>query len=205
VTELAKIYAGGDTMGFKGRQPLYGCSVTLLPLCNPDGVRIALSGSPLWKANARGVDLNVNFDADWGKGKKNVFHAGPENYIGESPESEPETKALADFTRRIKPKAVAAFHSKGEVVYYRYRSCATLAKKVARATGYKAIKTRGSVGGYCDWAADLGIQAITIEVGNDKLAHPIEEKELARILKQTIVVPTLLSRSQICRLRRKSF
>ena len=35
-----------------------------------------------WKANARGVDLNVNFDADWGEGLYNKTEAGSANYIG---------------------------------------------------------------------------------------------------------------------------
>ena len=58
-------------------------SVWFLPTINPDGVEIALGRSKppvwfngnvgLWKANARGVDLNVNFPARWGTGKSNTF------------------------------------------------------------------------------------------------------------------------------------
>ena len=88
----------------------------VLPLTNPDGallsqvgiesVRktkdkrrlISLNGGrsdfSLWKANANGVDLNVNFDAEWGKGAANVKIAGAENYVGKTPFSEPETLAL---------------------------------------------------------------------------------------------------------------
>ena len=90
-------------------------SVWLIPLMNPDGALLSqrgigsvrdemraafLSGInggtdfSLWKANAAGVDLNVNFDADWGEGKRNVFSPAGENYIGPFPFSEPETRAL---------------------------------------------------------------------------------------------------------------
>ena len=65
-------------------------SFWLIPLANPDGCLLSergLSSAPkeyrdgllalnrnnpdfsLWKANGRGVDLNVNFAAEWGKGR----------------------------------------------------------------------------------------------------------------------------------------
>ena len=36
----------------------------IIPLVNPDGAAISEDIRPMWKANARGVDLNCNFDAD---------------------------------------------------------------------------------------------------------------------------------------------
>ncbi|MDE5897149.1 MAG: hypothetical protein K2H43_04985, partial [Clostridia bacterium] len=50
--------------------------VWFVPLVNPDGAAIVQSGRigcEDWKANAESVDLNVNFPARWGSGKKNVF------------------------------------------------------------------------------------------------------------------------------------
>ena len=44
----------------------------IIPLVNPDGAKISEGAKPLWKANARGVDLNCNFDADWGSGRLNI-------------------------------------------------------------------------------------------------------------------------------------
>ena len=66
-------------------------SVWFLPTINPDGVEIALGRSKppvwfkanasLWKANARGVDLNVNFPARWGTGESNTFTKSSQNYV----------------------------------------------------------------------------------------------------------------------------
>ena len=74
----------------------------------------------LWKANGRGVDLNVNFQADWGCGAANVRRPGPENYIGPAPFSEPETRALRDLTLALSPDATISFHTKGGEIYWEY-------------------------------------------------------------------------------------
>ena len=102
--------------------------IDCIPCLNPDGraivrgeetPKIAFCGDlALWKANAFGVDLNVNFDAEWGTGKQNVRVAGRENYIGPYPESEPETKAVCDLLRRKKYPLVLSYHTLGEEVYW---------------------------------------------------------------------------------------
>ena len=181
LAELVKIYSARNiTCG----------GIYFVPLCNPDGVEIALTSAPLWKANARGVDLNVNFDADWGEGAANVREAGQENYIGPYPNSEPETKALIDFTIKVNPRATIAYHSKGELVYYRSCKSCRMAHRIAKITGYKAEESVNSSGGYSDWVSmHLGIPAVTIEVGNDYYPHPIGADKLPEILKQNIDVP----------------
>jgi len=178
VDKLAQIYE--PTSG-----PASHYGLWFIPVCNPDGVRIANTTNPMWKANARGVDLNVNFDADWGKGVQNVRTSGAENYIGEAPHSEPETRALVDFTRAVNPALTIAYHSKGEVIYHMLNRDAWLANLAGDITGYAVEKTVGSCGGYSDWVAmKLGIPAITIEVGNDAHPHPIDTKHLPKILEQ---------------------
>ena len=75
---------------------VYKGSLWLIPLVNPDGALLSQKGLQsveneedknrllkwnkgedfsLWKANGRGVDLNVNFPARWGEGAKNVRKA----------------------------------------------------------------------------------------------------------------------------------
>ena len=187
-------------------------SCWLIPLTNPDGALLSSRGISsvidkkqqerlialnanskdfsLWKANARGVDLNVNFDADWGCGTKNVRSAGAENYIGSHPFSERETAALRDFTLRLKPDYTLSYHTKGEEIYWRFhqstRTCLrdkTLAGVISQATGYPLCEAQGSAGGYKDWCIQrLGIPAFTVEVGADTLAHPIREEGLENIL-----------------------
>jgi len=148
----------------------------IIPLLNPDGAYFSQTDFPLWKANARGVDLNCNFDADWGSGRLNTKVRGSENCIGDSPFSECETQALRDFTLRVHPYVTLSFHTKGEEIYWEYGGRGDIrgAQILAEATGYSVKRIYGSAGGYKDWCIKkLHIPAYTIECGEDGLEHPI--------------------------------
>ena len=140
-----------------------------------------------WKANARGVDLNVNFDADWGEGLYNKTEAGSANYIGKKPFSEPETRAAANLLKR-NYSLVASYHSLGEEVYWGYESNFRHykeAKEYADYIGYTLKRSENSTGGLKDYYAlkyeGLGL---TVEVGEDKYKHPYPEKKLRKLIKK---------------------
>ncbi len=57
-----------------------------------------------WQANARGVDLNHNYDAGFEAYRTlpgAVLRPGPTRFAGDCPESEPESAALAALARRL--------------------------------------------------------------------------------------------------------
>ncbi|MBE5749272.1 MAG: hypothetical protein E7346_00210 [Clostridiales bacterium] len=177
-------------------------TVHFLPLLNPDGAFIAQTENGKYKANARGVDLNVNFDARWGKGKSNVKKAGAENFIGEKPFSEPETVALRDFTLKVNPTLTLSYHSKGEEIYWEFfqdkderKRDYKIAAAIATVTGYAVKSTPDSCGGYKDWCIEkLGIPAFTIEVGDDREQHPLNKGCLEQIyLKNERVVEVVIN------------
>lgn len=200
-TELA-FYQYGYGLG-------YG-SFWLVLLANPDGALLSevgldtayphrekllrLNGASddftLWKANANGVDLNVNFPAKWGKGVKNTRVAGAENYIGEKPFSEPETQALRRFTEKIRPDYTISYHTKGEEIYWCFHQPKknrlrdyVLGKALSRVSGYPLVLTKGSVGGYKDWCISrFKIPSFTVEVGKDALRHPLKGNALDDII-----------------------
>lgn len=162
----------------------------VIPLLNPDGVNICETKETMWKANARGVDLNCNFDADWGQGRLNTKKRGAENCIGDYAVSEPETEALVRFTRRIKPVVTLSFHTKGGEIYWEYggKGDKVGADIIARTTGYTPKIITGSCGGYKDWCIKkLNIPSYTVECGDDNLPHPIKKlsdiRECYKILK----------------------
>ena len=178
--------------------------IYVLPLVNPDGVRLVLDGVDWfkcsatrtfavgindgstnfsqWKANALGVDLNVNFDALWGEGTQNVFCPSSGNFVGYYPNSERETRLLIDFAYAVQPNITLSYHTKGEVIFYGFEVLDNaqlerdrlIAEDISKVNGYEVVKTTGSVGGFSDWVSlYLGVPAFTIEVGSATLNHPI--------------------------------
>lgn len=141
-----------------------------------------------WKANAYAVDINVNFNAEWGTGRANVKYPSPANYIGTEPESEPETRAAARLVDSGKYSQVICYHSKGEVIYWgfgnNYRHY-TEAKRLADNLGYRLSTAAGSAGGLKDYydlsANGLGL---TIEVGEDKYPHPYPLEKLPDLIEK---------------------
>ncbi len=200
--------------------PLLG-TVIVCPLSNPDGVKLCLCGEKclrrkyrgickeilkncdqkLIKCNGRGVDINVNFDAHWGGGKRNFFgFPTSENYLGSVPSSESETKALANLVEKFSPDVTISYHSKGEVVYFGFegKKQRKIDKKmleiITSETGYKPYKTKNSCGGFKDFCIEkLDIPSFTIEVGNDNLPHPLGLDVLEEIFMQNKdIVPKML-------------
>ncbi|MDD4315870.1 MAG: M14 family zinc carboxypeptidase [Clostridia bacterium] len=138
-----------------------------------------------WKANIRGVDLNTNFDAEWGTGLMNVRRPGAENYIGPFPESENETRAVVERLRKYPYDIVVAYHSKGEEIYFGFGEefgNKHHAEKVADMLGYALKTSVGSAGGLKDYCVRCGTFGLTIEVGEDRFPHPYPMKELPRLI-----------------------
>ena len=191
-------------------------------LVNPDGAQIVLDGIEVlpcditkqyltyankgsknfsqYKANANLVDLNTNFNANWGKGALNVTCPNTENFIGFYPESEREVQTLINFTLKVKPKLTISYHSKGDIIYYGFDGQTkqdherdfNIGSRLSKATGYPLILTENSTGGYKDWCIQkFTIPAYTIEVGADNLPHPIGEENLPEIYNQNKDVATL--------------
>jgi hypothetical protein len=77
-----------------------GADVWVVPTMNPDG---RAAGT---RNNARGVDLNRNWPTNW----------EPGSTAGSGPASEPETKAMRRFLKRVEPTFVASMHQPFKVI-----------------------------------------------------------------------------------------
>lgn len=192
------------------RETLLPCRVTIVPMVNPDGVAIQTGGmaqagrfAPLvkkvsggdtshWQANARGVDLNHNFDAGWQELRQREIAAGitgpsPTRFGGYYPESEPESHALAQLCRREQFSMAAALHSQGEEIYWEYgektpRRSLEIARAMAEVSGYRVASPEGLAvgGGMKDWFLTAFCRpAFTIEVGKGE--NPLPDSDLNAI------------------------
>jgi predicted deacylase len=74
-----------------------GADIWLVPQYNRDGVVRRT------RQNAHGVDLNRNYPRHWQR-QRGPYNSGPR------PASEPETKAVMAFLRKIRPAYVVSFH-----------------------------------------------------------------------------------------------
>jgi protein MpaA len=96
----------------------------LVPTANPDGLAAGT------RQNAHGVDLNRNWPVAWRH--NGVPWEG--YYSGPRPLSEPETRAMLAFIRRVKPALTIWYHQPLDVVYGSDPHVAVL-KRYARLSG----------------------------------------------------------------------
>ena len=163
----------------------------IVPMANPDGVTISQTRTPLWKANANGVDLNVQFPANW-EALGGASKPGSENYKGTAPLSEPESSALAAYTLSYDFDVTISYHSMGQCIYWHYphsasveAQCRSLVDMACTYTGYREMGKVGNTaaGGFKDWAiGKLGIPSLTIETGS--VVCPLPQSQCALVWKQ---------------------
>jgi murein peptide amidase A len=84
----------------RGQGELTGTQLWAIATVNPDGLRAHT------RKNAHGVDLNRNFPYRW---HGNVPHSSG-YYPGPRPASEPETRAVMAFVRRLQPDLSMWYH-----------------------------------------------------------------------------------------------
>lgn len=185
-------------------------SIDLAPLVNPDGVDLvtgALEDAALlqeaatlaanypsipfpsgWKANIRGTDLNLQYPAGWEQARAIKFAQGytlpgPRDYVGEGPLTAPESRALYHYTLNEEPERILAFHTQGEVIYWKYldyepEGSRELAAVFGAASGYAVEETPYASGfaGYKDWFIERFLRpGYTVEAGLGENPLPLSQ------------------------------
>ena len=206
---------------------LEGYTLSILPMLNPDGVEYQIHGvdenNPLrerllemnggsadfssWQANARGVDLNHNYDAGFEEYKKlereqGIKKGAPTRYSGECAESEPEVAALCNLIRFSMPwRGVMTLHTQGEEIFAPtckgIRNNTVTARRLSELTGYRLCRAEGlaAYGGLADWCAEkLSIPAFTMECGRGKNPLPVTQVSsiYATMRASLFLFPTIL-------------
>ena len=175
IERYAAAYCEGSAVGgFDARRILDGVTFHIFPMINPDGVEVVQRGFPAsahagelmamwprdcgfpvhrsWKANARGVDINRNFDYGWGRKQDHGVPASS-GYNGPRPLSEPEAIAVARYTTEMQPEAVVALHTQGQVLYMSTPDAAAerMAERIARHTGFEPQPIEEPYGSFQDF------------------------------------------------------
>ena len=195
------IQSNSTIWGFSARRLFESVSIYIMPIVNPDGVDLvtgAISPSSAsykqaqeiasnfpnipfadgWKANIRGVDLNLQFPAGWQNAREIKYAQGfdkpaPRDFVGYGPLTEPEALAIYNFTIRHNFRLVLAYHSQGEVIFWQFQNynppgAMFIGNQFASVSSYSLEPTpyNSSFAGYKDWfIQDYNRPGYTIEVG----------------------------------------
>ena len=213
--EYARAYAQGrDLYGVSAKELFASYRLYLVPMVNPDGVDLVngllRSGSyyeqartiaaaypqiPFpngWKANIDGVDLNLQFPAGWEQAKmiktaQGYTSPAPRDYVGSAPLTAPESRAVYDFTRAHDFSLILAYHTQGEVIYWKYLDYEParsyeIAQYFGSVSGYTVEETPSASGyaGYKDWfIQEYDRPGYTIEAGLGE--NPLPESQFDQI------------------------
>lgn len=172
--------------GYPIRKLFDYCSIYLMPMVNPDGVDLVTGSLPRnslsykyaqkiaygfatipfpdgWKANIRGMDLNLQFPAEWKKAQEIKYEKGfttpaPRDFVGYGPLTEPEALAIYNFTLSHDFKLVISYHTQGKEIYWQFQNITPpkgfyIGKQFANSSGYLLTKVpyNSSFAGYKDW------------------------------------------------------
>ena len=210
--ELAEaIQTGGRVYGVPAATIRNAATIYMVPMVNPDGVDLvtgAIAPGSLeysiaqglsqnypqipfpngWKANLMGVDLNLQYPAGWLQARDIKFaqgftRPGPRDYVGRAPLTQLESRILAGYTRAIDPAMILAYHTQGEVIYWKFkdvfvRDAQKYGEEFARISGYALEDTpyESAWAGYKDWfIQEYKRPGYTIEVGLGENPLPLDQ------------------------------
>lgn len=191
-------------------------SLYVIPMVNPDGVNLCLNDKKIielekyqeiwkpyerclqdWKANIRGVDLNLNYPTGWQQAVKNkkkigVTRAGPRDYPGPNAVSEVETKNMMQITDLLKFDMTISLHSQGKEIYEGYygkedKKAYEIGKLFEKVSGYTLTKPNynSSFAGYKDWFVETYQKpGYTIEIGQGEEGKSLPLSDVKEIYKQ---------------------
>lgn len=209
--EYAAAYEKGEALYGVSAESLFAeYQLYLVPMVNPDGVDLVnglltngyyyrnaeniaqryptIPFPTGWKANIEGIDLNLQFPAGWENAREVKYAQGytspaPRDYVGPSPLTAPESAAVYEFTREHDFRLILAYHTQGEVIYWKYldyepRRSYEIARYFGEVSGYAVEETPQESGyaGYKDWfIQEYNRPGYTIEVGLGENPLPMEQ------------------------------
>ena len=148
------------------RARVHGASLWVVPTLNPDG---RAAGS---RHNARSIDLNRNFPAEW----EALGVSGPR------PTSEPETRVAMRLIRRLRPTMTIWFHQPQGVVRAWGRSTG-VARRYAQFAGARFRAIRWPPGSAPNWQNQhLRQRSFVVEFPGGRLPAEAAERHYRAVL-----------------------
>lgn len=214
-----------EIFGHNAKEIFEKSSIYIIPMLNPDAIELVTGnireGSyeynhykqiadnfpdiPFpegWKANYNGVDLNLQFPADWEEARRIKFEQGynkpaPRDFVGFGPLTEPESLAIYNYTLKHDFRLILAYHTQGEVIYWKYKDylpkdSEEIGKIFSMVSGYvlQITPSESANAGYKDWfIKQYNRPGYTIEAGRG--TNPLPLSQFDRIYNDNIGILTL--------------
>lgn len=203
--------SNSNLLGYSVRNLFKTTSIFIMPMVNPDGVDLVTNSIPQnsntyemaknisnnfsdipfpngWKANIRGVDLNLQFPAGWEQAKEIKYSQGftspsPRDFVGYGPLTEPESLAIYNFTLSHNFRLIIAYHTQGQEIYWNFQNInpprgLEIANRFSSVSGYSVenVPFNSSFAGYKDWfIQNYNRPGYTIEAGIGQNPLPISQ------------------------------
>ncbi len=199
-----------DIYSLDTREIYQNVTIHIMPLVNPDGLDLvtgALNSGEYflkakeisesypfvpftsgWKANINGVDLNLQFPAQWERAREIKFSQdftspSPIEYVGSAPLTEPEAVCAYNYTLKNDFRMILAYHSQGSIIYWKYDDflppeSERIGIALSEASGYPLEITPpdSSFAGYKDWfISQYNRPGYTIETGMGTNPLPVSD------------------------------
>lgn len=202
IEDFCRAYIFNNTIyGYLAQELFNKVSLYIVPMVNPDGVDLVtgnidtnsqiyknylaisrnfpkISFPDGWKSNFNGVDLNLQFPAEWNRAREIKFLQGftkpsPRDFVGEGPLTEPEALALYNFTLEHNFKLTISYHTQGEEIYWQFLNfmppqAREIGEIFSRVSGYQLAEVpyASSFAGYKDWfIQNYNRPGYTVEAG----------------------------------------
>ncbi len=196
---------------YNAKEIFNNSTIFIAPMMNPDAIDLVTDNLPKdsavymkakkisedypnisfpegWKSNISGIDLNLQFPADWQTAKEIKYSQGytspaPRDFVGYGPLTEPEALAIYNFTLQNNFRLILAYHTQGEVIFWKYKDFVPqdsilIGESFSKSSGYPLLDTpySSAFAGYKDWfIKNYNKPGYTIEAGLGENPLPISD------------------------------
>lgn len=202
IENFANAYVtGGNIYSYNAASVYNTASIYIVPMVNPDGVDLVTGavrpGTEIytraetiarefpaipfpqgWKANIYGIDLNLQFPANWERAREIKFAQGytkpaPRDYVGSAPLTAAEAYYVYQFALAQNFRLIISYHTQGKVIYWQYLDYTPnqsyyIGTQFAASSGYMLEQTpyASSFAGFKDWfIQEYNRPGYTVEAG----------------------------------------
>lgn len=143
---------------YKNAADMHNCRLLIIPCANPDGQIDGITNYGFGRCNAKGIDLNRDFDVNYQP------YSSARNYT-QTAFSAAESRALRDLCNEYKPYVVIDFHGWENCTIGDYEIASVFYDKMGLMLSHPFTSTNAT-GYFSNWAHQNGSYGLLVEFTN---------------------------------------